>query len=84
MKIRRHKKAHRILSFYTNNFGFRAPYQLVLDGTFCQALLKQRVQMKDQVPKYLGDQVKYFSTACVLNEVESLGEFEMTVFLVEA
>ena len=40
--------------------------------------------MKDQVPKYLGDQVKYFSTACVLNEVESLGEFEMTVFLVEA
>jgi U3 small nucleolar RNA-associated protein 23 len=79
MRVNRHKKAQRILSFYTNNFGFRPPFQLVLDGTFCQVALKQQFHIREQVPKYLGEEVKFLTTPCVLNEVETLGEFQMKV-----
>lgn len=39
MKIARYKKASKTLSFYKNNFGFRTPYQILIDATFCQAAL---------------------------------------------
>lgn len=40
MKIKRHKKAHKYINFYINNFGFHQPYQILIDGTFCFAALK--------------------------------------------
>lgn len=39
MKIARYKKAQKTLSFYRNNFGFRTPYQILIDATFCQTAL---------------------------------------------
>lgn len=39
MKIARYKKAQKTLSFYRNNFGFREPYQILIDATFCQSAL---------------------------------------------
>lgn len=39
MKIKRYKKVHRYVNFYANNFGFRKPYQILVDGTFCYAAL---------------------------------------------
>lgn len=39
MKIRRYKKVHKHLGFFVNNFGFRQPYQILVDGTFCYAAL---------------------------------------------
>lgn len=29
MKVKRNKRAKRVLSFYINNFGFREPLQLI-------------------------------------------------------
>ena len=40
MKIARYKKAKKILNFYKNNFSFREPFQILIDGTFCQLALK--------------------------------------------
>lgn len=54
MKINRYKKVHKILQFYCNNFGFRKPYQVLLDGTLCFAALKNKIDIQDQFPKYLG------------------------------
>lgn len=39
MKIARYKRAQKTLSFYRNNFGFREPYQILIDATFCQTAL---------------------------------------------
>lgn len=39
MKIRRYKKVNKNINFYVNNFGFRQPYQILIDGTFCYAAL---------------------------------------------
>lgn len=75
MKITRYKRVQRYLSFYRNNFGFHAPYQVILDGTFCQAALSNKVNIAEQMPKYLSDQVKLLTTVCVVAETEKLCKF---------
>ena len=74
MKIKRQKKAQRILTFYRNNFGFRPPYHVVLDGTICQKALTNKINLREQLPKYFGDEVKLLTTACIITELEKLGE----------
>ncbi|RWS21536.1 rRNA-processing protein UTP23-like protein [Leptotrombidium deliense] len=73
MKIKRYKKVNKHLAFYRNTFGFRKPYQILLDATFCQMALKYKVNIKEQLPKYLADETKLFTTVCVVNETEKLG-----------
>lgn len=75
MKIRRYKKVSKYLSFYRAHFGFHPPYQVVIDGLFCQKALENKVNLNEQIPKYLGDQVKMFTTLCVINETQELGEY---------
>lgn len=73
MKITRYKRAQRNLLFYRNYFDFRPPYQILLDATFCQAALKNKINIKEQIPKYLNDEVKLLTTVCIVNETEKLG-----------
>lgn len=73
MKIRRHKKAQRILGFYRNNFNIRPPYTVLLDGTFCYAALEGKVQIAEDIPKYLeSPETKLLTTQCIILEVEKL------------
>ena len=46
MKVKRQKKVGRILSFFRHNFGHRHPFQVILDGTFCQACLAVSQSLK--------------------------------------
>ncbi|XP_067006984.2 rRNA-processing protein UTP23 homolog [Anabrus simplex] len=73
MKITRHKKVHKYLGFFCNNYGFRQPYQILIDGTFCYAALKNKFNIKEQLPKYLDGEVKLLTTQCVIIETEKLG-----------
>ncbi|RWS17064.1 rRNA-processing protein UTP23-like protein [Dinothrombium tinctorium] len=73
MKVKRYKKVNRILTFYRNNYGFRTPYQLLIDGTFCQMALRYKVNLKEQLAKYLGEDTKLFTTVCVVTETEKIG-----------
>lgn len=63
-----------MLTFFHYNFGFRPPHSVLLDGTFCQAALQNKINMREQLPKYLADSVELFATQCVLNELEQLGK----------
>lgn len=74
MKIKRYKKAERYMSLYKNNFGFREPYQVLLDGTFCQVALAHKVNIQEQLPKYIKGQCKLLTTACVVEETKRLGK----------
>uniref|UniRef100_UPI00398E5A7A rRNA-processing protein UTP23 homolog n=1 Tax=Pristiophorus japonicus TaxID=55135 RepID=UPI00398E5A7A len=74
MKIKRQKTAKKLIAFYKHNYGFREPFQILLDGTFCQAALKNKIQIKEQMPKYLMGEVQLCTTSCVLKELESLGK----------
>ncbi|XP_042362117.1 rRNA-processing protein UTP23 homolog [Plectropomus leopardus] len=74
MKIKRQKQAKKTLSFYKYNFSFREPFQILIDGTFCQAALKNKIQIKEQMPKYLMGEVQLCTTSCALKELETLGK----------
>ncbi|XP_076255086.1 rRNA-processing protein UTP23 homolog [Rhynchophorus ferrugineus] len=73
MKIKRYKKVNKNLGFYINNFGFRQPYQLLADGTFCLAALNNKVNIANDVPKYLQGEIKLITTQCAIIEMEKLG-----------
>ncbi|NWW91474.1 UTP23 protein, partial [Rhynochetos jubatus] len=53
---------------------FREPFQVLLDGTFCQAALRNKIQIREQLPGYLGGATQLCTTRCVLKELESLGK----------
>ncbi|KAI4874179.1 hypothetical protein NFI96_018977 [Prochilodus magdalenae] len=72
MKIKRQKQAKKTISFYKYNFGFREPFQILIDGTFCQSALKNKIQIKEQMPKYFMGEVQLCTTNCALKELESL------------
>lgn len=74
MKIKRQKIAKKTLSFYKYNFGFREPFQVLIDGTFCQTALKNKIQIKEQLPKYFMGEVQLCTTNCALKELEALSK----------
>ncbi|XP_026144375.1 rRNA-processing protein UTP23 homolog [Carassius auratus] len=74
MKIKRQKHAKKTISFYKYNFCFREPFQILIDGTFCQAALKNKIQIKEQLPKYLMGEVQFCTTNCALKELETLAK----------
>eukprot|EP00039_Didymoeca_costata_P028779 m.22137 g.22137 ORF g.22137 m.22137 type:complete len:213 (+) comp7351_c0_seq1:178-816(+) len=74
MKIKRAKQARRVLNLYKNGFGIEAPYRMILDGTFCHAVLSCKISAREQIPSYLGSSCSLFTTKCVVAELETLGE----------
>lgn len=73
MKVKRLRRFRKTLDFFKNNYNFRTPYQVVVDGTFCSSALKCKINLKEQLPKFLEAEVKFCTTACVIIELESLG-----------
>ncbi|XP_064606666.1 rRNA-processing protein UTP23 homolog [Liolophura sinensis] len=73
MKLKRLKHARKVMGFYKNNFDFAPPIRVLIDGTFCKAALKFKINISEQLPKYLDCEVKQCTTQCVLAECEALG-----------
>lgn len=73
MKVKRQKHVRKILTFYRSYFGYRSPFQVLVDGTFCRAALNCKVNISEQLPKYLDAEVQLCTTRCVLAECEALG-----------
>ena len=78
MKVKRQKHVRRILTFYRNNFSMSTPYNVLLDGTFCKAALTSKVNISEQLPKYLDAEVKLYTTRCAMAECQAFGEFTCT------
>ncbi|NXF02506.1 UTP23 protein, partial [Smithornis capensis] len=74
MGVTRQKHAKKIMGFYRHNFQFREPFQVLLDGTFCQAALRNKIQIREQLPGYLCGAAQLCTTRCVIKELESLGK----------
>lgn len=53
MKVKRYKRAQRLISIYRYNFGLEPPYKVLLDGTFAMAALQNKINLREQIPKYL-------------------------------
>ncbi|CAL1531409.1 unnamed protein product [Lymnaea stagnalis] len=66
----RYKKAKRILTFYYTHFGLKPPYFVLVCGTFCKQALMDKINIAEQLPKYLNGEVKLVTTKCALKECE--------------
>lgn len=53
MRLKRQKVYKRLMGMYTTTFGFRPPYQVIVDGDFVQLALSQTISLRDQLPKIL-------------------------------
>ncbi|KAJ3287676.1 rRNA-processing protein UTP23 [Rhizoclosmatium globosum] len=80
MRVKRAKKNKKNMGIYAQIFGFREPYQLLLDGNFIHVNQQMKMDPWTALPKVLQGQVKLFTTTCVLSELRSLGaDFNATV-----
>ncbi|XP_073229741.1 rRNA-processing protein UTP23 homolog [Porites lutea] len=61
MKVKRVKHARKYLTLFKNSFGIFEPYQILVDGTFCQAALQTKINIKEQLPKYLDGIIQLFT-----------------------
>jgi len=74
MKIKRYKRVRRLLNFYKHTFQFSPPFKILVDGTFCQAALENKLNLREQIPIYLnGCECHFFTTICVRKELQALG-----------
>ncbi|XP_072381417.1 rRNA-processing protein UTP23 homolog [Diabrotica undecimpunctata] len=73
MKVKRYKKVNKHIRFFINNYGFRQPFQVLVDGTFCYCALNNKVNIADNIPRYLQGEVKLLTTQCAIIEMENLG-----------
>ncbi|WKY07748.1 hypothetical protein Q1695_007316 [Nippostrongylus brasiliensis] len=67
------QRANRILTFFKYNYKIVPPFRVLVDGTFCNAALANKINLREQLPKYLGGVVEIATTKCVLSELESIG-----------
>ncbi|XP_076633974.1 rRNA-processing protein UTP23 homolog [Colletes latitarsis] len=79
MKTARQKKARKHLGFFINNFKFRLPFQILVDGTFTFAALENKFNIQEQLSKYFQSEVKLLTTPCIISETEKLGSFSKAV-----
>lgn len=73
MKTKRYKRANRVLTFFKYNYKFVPPYRVLVDGTFCNSALVNKINLAEQMPKYLGEETYLTTTKCVLAELEKFG-----------
>jgi U3 small nucleolar RNA-associated protein 23 len=81
MKVKRHKHNKRVLKFYHTNFNFDLKYfNILIDGTFANSALNDKLNLADQLPKFFELDNKYknrcslFTTKCAIKETELLGK----------
>ncbi|KND03285.1 rRNA-binding ribosome biosynthesis protein UTP23 [Spizellomyces punctatus DAOM BR117] len=73
MKVKRQKTNKRHISVYTHSFGFREPYQVLVDGNFIAVALQMRTDVRDALPKVLTGTARPMTTSCVQAELRALG-----------
>merc|ERR1711976_110716 len=86
MKIKRNKKASKLVKLLTQHLGYRPPLQIIADGTFVKAATDNELAKnydpktsQEQDPlvvamhKYLDVSFNIFTTISVMNELSMLG-----------
>lgn len=79
-KKSRHRKA---VKFYATCFGFREPYKVLVDGTFVNHLLTQRLLPADEAIRELlsASRTPALSISkCILAEIRRLGKAHADTF----
>ncbi|KPV73788.1 uncharacterized protein RHOBADRAFT_28948, partial [Rhodotorula graminis WP1] len=74
MRQKRTKGARKVMQLYQSAFGFREPYQLLMDAAFVQSSVKQKFELMSRLHDVLQGVVKPMITQCCMQALYNLGE----------
>jgi len=62
------------MGVYQHSFGFREPYQIIVDGNFIKVAQNSRLDYKSMLQETVVGKTRIMTTNCVINELRTLGE----------
>ncbi|KZT74697.1 Fcf1-domain-containing protein [Daedalea quercina L-15889] len=74
MRQKRAKAYRKLMSLYCMSFGFRQPYQVLVDSEMCKASISQKLEFAKQVETVLQGTVKLMITQCCIHELYLQGK----------
>jgi len=73
MRLKRAKRARKIISFFRSAHGFKPPFDVLLDGTAIQASINHNVMLAEELPKILGGRCNLLVPRAIVAELHVLG-----------
>ncbi|KAI0348620.1 Fcf1-domain-containing protein, partial [Trametopsis cervina] len=76
MRQKRAKTYRKLMSLYSMYFGFRQPYQVLVDSEMCKTAIAQKIELYKQLGVVLQGTVKPMITQCCIHELYLQGKAE--------
>ncbi|KAI9497634.1 Fcf1-domain-containing protein, partial [Zychaea mexicana] len=73
MRTKTQRAYKRLLHEYSLGFGFRTPYQILVDAAFCKEAAKQKLDVFVEFEKTFQDPTRHFITECSIQELRRQG-----------
>ncbi|KAA1468665.1 Fcf1-domain-containing protein [Dentipellis sp. KUC8613] len=74
MRQKRAKAYRKLMALYSMSFGFRQPYQILIDSEMCKTAISQNVDFVKQLGIVLQGTVKPMITQCCIHELYLQGK----------
>ncbi|GLB36325.1 putative fcf1 [Lyophyllum shimeji] len=74
MRQKRAKAYKKLMSLYSMTFGFRQPYQVLVDSEMCKAAIDHKIELVKQLGTVLLGEVKPMITQCCIHELYLQGK----------
>ncbi|KAJ6574811.1 Fcf1-domain-containing protein [Mycena capillaripes] len=74
MRQKRAKAYRKLMALYSMSFGFRQPYQVLVDSEMCKAATESKMELAKQMNSVLQGDIKPMITQCCIHELYLLGK----------
>ncbi|KAF7319919.1 Fcf1-domain-containing protein [Mycena kentingensis (nom. inval.)] len=74
MRQKRAKAYRKLMSLYSMSFGFRQPYQVLVDSEMCKTAAESKTELAKQLSSVLQGEVKPMITQCCIHELYLQGK----------
>jgi len=74
MRQSRSKAYRKLMAMYSTSFGFRQPYQVLVDSEMCAAAISQKIDLLTRMESVLVGSVKMMITQCSIHELYLQGK----------
>ncbi|KAG8219956.1 PIN domain-like protein, partial [Butyriboletus roseoflavus] len=78
MRQKRAKTYRKLMSLYCLSFGFRQPYQVLVDSDMCRLAVAAKTDLQQQMSIVLQGSVKLMITQCCIHELYLQGKSQQT------
>ncbi|KAI6002457.1 Fcf1-domain-containing protein [Pisolithus orientalis] len=78
MRQKRAKTYRKLMSLYCMSFGFREPYQILVDSEICRIATESRIDLSKQLSTVLQGATKPMITQCCIHELYLQGKSQQS------